>query len=120
MQTVARSSIENHLHSIAETQLSMVTAVYADYQQGRYSEQQAKELAAELLLRQDIGSTGYIYCINSQGVVTVHRDKTVQGIDVSSYPFIRKQIQLKSGYLEYLWTSPGSRKHGKSPLYGLF
>ncbi len=117
VQTVARSSIENHLHSIAETQLSMVTAVYADYQQGRYSEQQAKELAAELLLRQDIGSTGYIYCLNSQGVVTVHRDKTVQGTDVSSYPFIRKQIQLKSGYLEYLWTNPGEPEAREKALY---
>ena len=117
VQTVARSSIENHLHSIAEIQLAMVSAFYADYRQGRYSEQQAKDLAAGILLRQDIGSTGYIYCLNSQGIVAEHRDKNVAGTDVSSFAFIREQMRLKSGYMEYLWKNPGEQQPQEKALY---
>jgi len=109
VQTVAKSSIENHLQAIAETQLSVVTTLYRQYQSGKYSEQEAKELAAALLLGQDVGSTGYIYCLNSKGRVTVHRDKAVQGSDVSSFAFVQAQLRLKNGYLEYSWKNPGEK-----------
>ncbi len=117
VQTVASTSIENHLRSIAETQLEMVTGIYEEYLRGRYSEAEAKQLAARLLLRQDIGSSGYLYCLDSQGNVPVHRDKQVQGSNVLGFRFIREQVRLKTGYMEYRWKNPGEPKKRDKALY---
>ncbi len=117
VHTVAKSSIENHLYGIAETELQLVQGVYADYRRGRYSEDEAKELASRLLLRQRIGVTGYTYCLNSAGIVAVHRDKGVEGTDVSGYGFVQSQLKLKSGYLEYKWKNPDESTAREKALY---
>lgn len=117
VQVVASTSIENHLKAIAETQLEVVSGLYEEYQNGRFSEAEAKALAANLLLRQNIGSSGYLYCLDSQGNVPVHRDKQVQGSNVLAYPFVREQVRLKTGYLEYRWKNPGEPKKRDKALY---
>lgn len=43
------------------------------------------------MLSQTIGKTGYIYCINSQGVATVHPNAGVQGHSLAGCEFARKQ-----------------------------
>ncbi|MBE9487192.1 MAG: cache domain-containing protein [Chloroflexi bacterium] len=117
VQAVAATSIENHLKSIAETQLAMVSGVHEEYLNGRYTETEAKSLAARLLLRQDIGTSGYLYCFDSQGNVPVHRDKQVQGSNLLAHHFVREQVRLKTGYLEYRWKNPGEAEERDKALY---
>ncbi len=115
--TVARSSIENHLRSIAETQLRLVEGLYQDYQDGRFSEEQAKDLATRFLLRQGVGTTGYTYCLNSDGWVVFHPDKLVEESDVSSFAFVQQQMYQKSGYLEYSWRNTSDESPRDKALY---
>ena len=61
-----------------------------------------KSLAADILLSQRIGITGYLYCLDSQGVLKVHPKQALRDADISSYGFIQEQIHRKrEGYLEY-------------------
>jgi signal transduction histidine kinase len=70
-----------------------------------------------LLLSQTIGSTGYNYCIDSRGVAVVHPNKGVLGNDYSYRGFIKKQITLRNGYLEYDWQNPGEPTPRPKALY---
>ncbi len=117
VDSLARASIENHLHGITETQLNMVAGFYDQYQAGFYSELEAKQLASSFLLKQKIGSTGYIYCLNSAGTVTVHHDAELLGRDVSDFDFVQDQLRLKTGYLEYRWRNSGDSDAREKVLY---
>jgi diguanylate cyclase (GGDEF)-like protein/PAS domain S-box-containing protein len=115
LETAARVSIKNYLRAIAEKNLDIITRVYQDYQIGLISEDEAKTKAGEILLNQKIGETGYIYCIDSKGIVVVHPNPQVLEKNYSDLPFIRKQIQSKEGYLEYLWRNPDkASEHSKA------
>jgi len=117
VQAVATTSIENHLKTIAETQLAVVTGLYEQYMSGYYSEAEAKVLAAKLLLSQDIGTSGYIYCLNSRGIVVVHRDMSVQGSNVLAHEFTREQVRRKTGYIEYRWKNSNDLEERDKALY---
>lgn len=120
VQSVASTSIENHLQSIAETQLLLVTSLYEEHLSGRFSEYEAKRIAAKTLGKQVIGTSGYFYCIDSQGNVPVHRDKKVANSNILSFPFIQDQVRLKTGYMEYRWTSPGEKVAREKALYMVY
>ncbi len=119
VQSVARTSIENHLKSISETQLLLVSGLYEEHRSGRMGEDEAKRIAATILGRQVIGTSGYFYCIDSQGNVPVHPDQKVENSNIYSFSFVQNQILLKNGYIEYLWKNPGNRPSVKSLIYGL-
>ena len=110
------ASIKNYLRGIAEKNRELLSSLYARYQKGLLSEQEAKKLASELLLSQKIGKTGYIYSLNSSGHVKVH-PLLAYNYDASSFAFVRRQMQEKSGYLEYDWKNPGESEKKPKALY---
>lgn len=115
VKSAADASIKNHLRTVAEKNSEIVWHYYGEYRQGRMSEETAKEKAGQLLLSQIIGKTGYIYCVNSKGVLQVH--PKINGSDLSKYDFIRQQKQVKEGYLEYEWANPGEEVPRLKALY---
>jgi PAS domain S-box-containing protein len=120
VQSVASSSIENHLKAIAETQLLLVTSMYEEHLNGRLSESEAKQIAAKTLGKQVIGTSGYFYCIDSQGNVPVHRDKNVVNSNLLSFPFVQDQVRLKTGYIEYRWKNSGEEDAREKALYMVY
>jgi two-component system, NtrC family, sensor kinase len=99
VKTTARASILNHLRAIAEKNREIVEHVYQQYRSGKMTEAAAKSLAADILLSQRIGITGYLYCLDSQGVLKVHPKQALRDADISSYGFIQEQIHRREGYL---------------------
>ncbi|MCP4137588.1 MAG: response regulator [bacterium] len=99
-------SIKNHLRAVAEKNRDIVAYLYAQSQAGLMTGNQAKKLAASILLSQKIGDTGYIYCLTSKGVLEVHPKKKLRGVNISEYEFVRQQIRRRDGYLEYDWKNP--------------
>ncbi len=117
VESTTTSSIQNYLRAITETQIDTIREIYEQYQDGAFSEEEAKKLAENFLLHQKIGSSGYIYCIDSHGVVQVHQDQFLVGQDVSEFKFVQDQLWLKAGYLEYSWKNTGEKRAREKALY---
>ena len=110
-------SIKNHLRAVAEKNREIAEYFYDQYLQGTLSEAEARERAKRVFQAQRIGSTGYIYCLNSDGHIVMHKFEALLGQDLSSYAFIQDQLQLREGYIEYDWKNPGETRTRPKALY---
>ena len=117
IRTTAAVSIKNHLRTIAEKNREFVAYFYGLMADDRLTESQAKTLAEKALLSQTIGTTGYIYCINSKGIIQVHPRPSLLGANLSPYDFIRQQEKMKHGYIEYDWKNPDETEARPKALY---
>jgi PAS domain S-box-containing protein len=113
----ADASIKNYLRAVAEKNRDIVKALHDQFERGEISEAEAKKRAAAVILSQHIGKTGYIYCLDSRGVIRVHPVPELREADVTEYDFILKQLQLQEGYLEYDWKNPGETRSKPKALY---
>ncbi|MBU1344695.1 MAG: cache domain-containing protein [Proteobacteria bacterium] len=120
IKTTASVSIKNRLHAIAEKNLDIAQYYYKKYQSGLISRTQAIETIEEIFLSQPVGISGYIYCLNSIGIVTVHPNDKVKDSDVSEFDFVRQQMKMKDGYLEYDWKNPGEAQKRPKALYMVY
>lgn len=59
-----------------------------------------------------VGNTGYIFCMDSTGTLTIHPDAEGENIfdakDSDGFPFIREMCEKKSGWIRYPWKNVGS------------
>jgi len=117
VKTAADASIRNHLRAVAEKNREIVQHYYSEYRQGKISEAAAKTAAQGALLSQTIGKTGYIYVVDSQGIIRIHPKPALIGTDLSGNDFIQRQKRLKEGYLEYDWKNPGEERMRPKALY---
>ena len=117
VETTTSVSIKNHLRAIAETHLEVIESIYDKYLQGMLSELEARQWAMNILYDQSVGKTGYVYCVDSNGIAQVHPKVGVQGKDFSSRKFIQQQIQRKNGYLEYFWKNPNELQERPKAAY---
>jgi two-component system NtrC family sensor kinase len=59
-----------------------------------------------------VGNTGYIFCMDTTGTLTLHPD--AEGVNVfdardsSGFPFIKEMCEKKSGWIRYPWKNIGS------------
>ncbi|MFZ7125059.1 MAG: cache domain-containing protein [Desulfobacterales bacterium] len=117
VRTAAATSIKNHLRAVAEKNLEIAVYFHRQVQEGRLNTREAQARVRDVLLSQTIGTTGYIYCINNDGVIVIHPREALLGVDLSEYGFIREQLTRKSGYLEYDWMNPGEDHARPKALY---
>ena len=117
VKTAADVSIKNHLRAVAEKNREVVTYFHDQHLRGILDEATAKTRAQEVLLSQTIGKTGYIYCVNSNGVIEIHPKKGLLGADLSKHAFIVEQMNRKNGYLEYDWKNPEEEESRPKALY---
>ena len=95
----------------------MVTHIYGLYRKGDYSDSEAKHLAESLLLSQRIGTTGYIACVSSEGVMVVHPEAEWIGQDINRYDFVKLMRETRHGYIEYDWKNPGETETRPKAMY---
>lgn len=117
VETTAQASIKNYLRAVAEKNLEIVSRYYSEVQSGTMSESDAKLMLREILFSQTIGNTGYIYCLNSEGVAVEHPNPSVKSENFSDFAFIQEQMRRKEGYLEYEWKNPGEDHPRPKALY---
>ncbi len=120
VQIAADTSIRNHLRGVAEKNRDNVLYFYEQFTKGNLSEAMAKARAKEILLSQTIGKTGYIYCINSQGIIKAHPNKKLHEVNLTKYSFIQEQKRTKEGYIEYEWANPGEVSKRDKALYMVY
>ncbi len=117
VRATADASVKNYLRTGAERNRDIVAHIYHQYQAGLLTEAEAKAQAADLLLSQVIGETGYIYIINSAGTLEVHPKATLRGTNILEHNFAQRQIERKEGYLEYDWQNPDDDHPRAKALY---
>lgn len=120
VRTSATVSIKNHLRAIAEKNLELVRFYHQKSIQGDLTQEQAQKAVAELILSQTIGQSGYIYCIDSDGVVKVHPKSALVETSVHDFEFVREQLRHKRGYIEYDWKNPGESMARAKALYMIY
>ncbi|RLB88891.1 MAG: hypothetical protein DRH26_12645, partial [Deltaproteobacteria bacterium] len=120
IQTSATISIQNRLWAIAEKNLDIAEYYYSKHRSGLLTREQAIHTIEEIFLNQHIGISGYIYCLNSKGLVIIHPNDRVKGTNVSNFDFVKKQLQTKEGYLEYDWKNPGESHEQAKALYMVY
>ncbi|NOX33228.1 MAG: response regulator [Deltaproteobacteria bacterium] len=120
INTSAKVSIKNRLHAIAEKNLDITQYYYSKYRSGLLSKAEAIKTIEEIFLSQSVGISGYIYCINSKGIVTFHPNKKLIGSDVSKFSFVKQQMKIKDGYLEYNWKNSDETKKRPKALYMVY
>ncbi len=117
IETTATVSIKNHLRAIAEKNRDILEHFYKEYQESRLTKTEAMDLAVQVILSQKVGETGYIYCVDSNGIAVVHPKEGVVGVNFSHRKFVQSQIKKKEGYLEYNWKNPQDTDLRPKALY---
>ncbi len=117
VEAAATASIRNHLKTIADKNREIAQFYYNKTKQGELTVNQAKSKVRQIFFSQQVGTSGYIYCINSEGIAVVHPKEGVEGTDNTEFPFIHDQISMKEGYIEYDWQNPNEDKKRPKALY---
>jgi len=117
IRTSATVSIRNRLRAIAEKNLDIAEHYFNKHRSGLITQTQAMDSIREAFLCQTIGTSGYIYAMDSRGMVAIHPNKSVEKSNLSGYEFIKDQIRIKNGFLEYLWKNPGETYERPKALY---
>lgn len=117
VRTAANVSIKNHLRAVAEKNREIAEHFHRQYATGALTEEKAKARAQEVMLSQTIGKTGYIYCLDSEGIILSHPKKALIGVNLSKYTFIQDQKIRKVGYIEYDWKNPAEKHPRPKALY---
>lgn len=115
IDSAVNASIRNNLRAIAEANKNIMEMYYNRYKAGKITENEAKEAVERILLSQTVGESGYIYVVDSHGVLKIHPQ--LKGADLSRYDFIKEQIKRKVGYMEYSWKNPSDQKERDKALY---
>lgn len=117
VETATEVSLKNYLRAIAEKNLEIAQYYHQLASRGELSEEEAKRQVAEIFLHQHLGESGYIYTINSDGVLQVHPEESLVGVNISNYAFVGDQKLRKNGYLIYDWQNPGEKQKRGKALY---
>lgn len=117
IKTAVSVSIKNRLRGVAEKNHEIIQRLYDLSVQGRISGAEAENRAADIILSQSIGASGYICILDGHGRVLKHPKKPLEGLDISDHRFVREMIAIKNGYIEYEWQNPGDDHPRPKALY---
>ncbi|MDA8430147.1 MAG: Cache 3/Cache 2 fusion domain-containing protein [Geobacteraceae bacterium] len=117
---VTQASKDDLQHMVSFT-IDLLDAHNQDFPHGAHSTtgtatdpQEAAAFAAlkKKILAKKVGATGYIFCMNSTGTLTIHPDEEGKNVfdarDSSGFPFIREMCEKKRGWIRYPWKNVGS------------
>jgi two-component system NtrC family sensor kinase len=61
-----------------------------------------------------VGQTGYIYCMDRKGTLTIHPEAEGENIyaakDSNGTPFIEQMCRQREGWIHYPWQNPGEKQ----------
>lgn len=117
IKVAADTSVRGELRSIVRSNYDFVKYTYEQYLNGEKTEAQAKEDAWAYLSSQKIGSSGYIYILDSSGVIQYHPSEELIREDISQNEFVQLQMSLKEQYIQYDWKNPGESQARAKALY---
>ncbi|AJF05571.1 cache domain-containing protein [Geoalkalibacter subterraneus] len=74
-------------------------------------ERRSMEDLKQKLKSKKVGRTGYIYCMDLEGTLTIHPDaegtNIADSVDFTGRPFVREMIENRNGWIRYPWRNIG-------------
>ncbi len=116
----AAVAIRNHLRAVAERNREIAQHFFTLVEKGVMTREDAISQLKSIFISQKVGTSGYLYCLDSKGNLPVHPVDEVEGTSVASFNFARQQMKLKEGYVEYFWKNPGEKKERAKALYMVY
>lgn len=120
IETGATIAVRNHLKAIAEKNREIIFYHLALFEKGTITKEELLNRVRSILFSQQIGSSGYIYAIDSRGIAVVHPNDEVEGTVNTRFSFVEEQIERKEGYIEYEWQNPGEKAPRPKALYMVY
>ena len=120
IQASASIAIRNHLKAIAEKNRDIALQHMSLVNQGLLTKEEAIKRLKAIFLNQHIGKSGYVYCLDHNGIAVVHPNAEVENTENKSFGFVREQIERKEGYIEYNWQNPGENSSRPKALYMVY
>ncbi|MDT8440509.1 MAG: cache domain-containing protein [Desulfuromonadales bacterium] len=75
------------------------------------TEQQAFAALRDKIINKKVGQTGYIYCMDRKGTLTIHPESEGENIyaarDSDGTAFIETMCKRREGWIHYPWQNPG-------------
>lgn len=123
IDTTLRESIVSYLRAKVETGLEMLEV--AELPDRGLSEQEAVRLVESQLSSIQVAQSGYVYVLDDEGTVLIHPDPDTKGRTIPNTEPIRTQLEMRTGYLQYVWQNsyepspePKALYMAEFPLYG--
>lgn len=78
------------------------------------SDKESFEYRKGLIKSKKVGKTGYIYCMDATGTLTIHParegDNIYESTDFSGFHFIKEMTEKKDGWIRYPWKNPDDKE----------
>jgi PAS domain S-box-containing protein len=117
-QSLLSTAINNYLRGITEKNIDFIKARYTDYQQGRLTEDQAKEAVQAHFNTQTVGKSGYLVAVKQDHdhlFLDIHPYQ--RGQDCTETEGCRQWDKVRNGYTEYDWKNPFDNSYRKKAAY---
>ena len=112
-----KTALKNHLWAILEKHLEVAQHYYNQSVWDKLSEEDAKNWVKAIITSQRIGRSGYMYCIDGQGILVAHPQKELEGKNFSEDPFIKKQIENPNSFIESEGAAPFEEEKRTKAVY---
>lgn len=116
LENVMRYDYDNQIKNQVDGAITVIKGVYRDYENGKYTEEEAKLLAANLVRQMRYGENGYFWIDTYDGNNVVLLGDSTEGTnrmnstDVNGYKMIQEIIakgKNGGGYTDYYFPKEG-------------
>ena len=126
LDSTIRKDYDQNIKNQVESVITLLNAVYAGYENGEYTEEEAKLRAANLVRQMRYGETGYFWIDTVEGDNVVLLGKDTEGTnrlgakDANGYEMIKdiiKAAQDGGGYTDYVFPKEGETESSPKRSY---
>jgi len=121
IETVSTRNSKNKLESIANKNKLIVEYYYNLSKKGEITKDEALEDLNSIFLKQKVGKTGYLAAIHndmkSNTFTSIVHPFLKRNTDMSNMDIVKKMMNVKEGYLEYLWKNKREKVFRKKAMY---
>jgi len=121
IETVSTRNSKNKLESIANKNKLIVEYYYNLSKKGEITKDEALEDLNSIFLKQKVGKTGYLAAIHndmkSNTFTSIVHPFLKKNTDMSNMDIVKKMMNVKEGYLEYLWKNKREKVFRKKAMY---
>lgn len=127
LEETIRTDYDANIKQQVENAISLLDEVYAKYQNGEYTLEEAKKLGADLVRALRYGDNGYFWVDTYDGTNVVLLGNATEGTnrleskDANGYPMIKEIIRVgkeaNGGYTDYVFPKEGETESSPKRAY---
>lgn len=117
LEATTRSDYDANIKSEVQSVITLLDTIYGQYQNGQYTLEEAKKVAADLVRNLRYGEAGYFWIDTTEGVNVVLLGKSTEGTnrlaskDANGYEMVKEIIRVgqlaDGGFTDYVFPKEG-------------